>query len=167
MSKNFPVPYTSTTYMCFLASFQCVFIALCFDHRVSSWSLSDAMRLTSSLYAGIICTGLSYCIISWTIERKGPLYVSVFTPLQLIITAFISWAFLREKLYVGTALGSLLIVGGLYSVLWGKSKEVDNNKVEDATDDDDDEAIVMPLPPSIKNDMEMQSYMPSSNGNSH
>jgi len=61
----------------------------------------------------------------------------------------------------------LLIVGGLYSVLWGKSKEVDNNKVEDATDDDDDEAIVMPLPPSIKNDMEMQSYMPSSNGNGH
>ena len=39
--------------------------------------------------------------------------------------------------------------------------------MEDATDDDDDEAIVMPLPPSIKNDMEMQSYMPSSNGNGH
>jgi len=37
--------------------------------------------------------------------------------------------------------------------------------VEDATDDD--EPIVMQLPPSIKNDMEMQSYIPSSNGNGH
>jgi hypothetical protein len=51
MSRNFPVPYTSTAYMLFLASFQCVIIALFFDHSVSSWSLVDAMRLTSSLYA--------------------------------------------------------------------------------------------------------------------
>nr|AFK33606.1 unknown [Lotus japonicus] len=61
MSKNFPVPYTSTGYMCFLASFQCVIIALCFEHRPSAWSLQNAMRLTSSLYAGVICTGLSLC----------------------------------------------------------------------------------------------------------
>ncbi|WJX85305.1 hypothetical protein P8452_67780 [Trifolium repens] len=163
MSRNFPVPYTSTAYMLFLASFQCVIIALFFDHSVSSWSLVDAMRLTSSLYAGVICTGLTYCIISWTIERKGPVYVSVFSPMQLIITAVISWAFLREKLYLGTAIGSVLIVGGLYAVLWGKSKEVDSNKVDDATDDDDDEA----LPQGIKkNDMELQSYIPS-NGNGH
>jgi hypothetical protein len=48
--------------------------------------------------------------------------------------------------------------------LWGKSKEVDSNKVDDATDDDDDEA----LPQGIKkiNDMELQSYIPS-NGNGH
>ncbi|KAI5424592.1 WAT1-related protein At1g09380 [Lathyrus oleraceus] len=157
MSKNFPVPYTSTTYMCFLASFQCMFIALCFDHKASSWSLHDAMRVTSSVYSGVICTGLTYCIISWTIERKGPLYVSVYTPLQLILTAIISWAFMSEKLYVGTAIGSLLIIFGLYGVLWGKSQEVDNMKLEDATDQDE----------GIKNDdMEMQSYvMPSSNGN--
>ncbi|CAI8615340.1 unnamed protein product [Vicia faba] len=153
MSKNFPVPYTSTAYMCVLASVQCVFIALCIDHKASSWSLHDTMRLTSSIYAGVICTGLTYCVISWTIERKGPLYVSVFTPLQLILTAIISWAFLSEKLYLGTALGSLLIVFGLYGVLWGKSQEGDSNKLDDAADQDE----------GIKrDDMEMQSY---GNGN--
>jgi len=127
MSKNFPVPYTSTTYMCILGSIQCVFIALCFDHSASAWSLHDAMRLASSLHSGVICTGISFPIISWTI---------------------------------GTAIGSLLIVGGLYVFLWGKSKEVDSNKV------DDDEAAVMPLPPIKKdevnkNDMELQYYMQS------
>jgi hypothetical protein len=46
--------------------------------------------------------------------------------------------------------------------LWGKSKEVDSNKVDDATDDDE------ALPQGIKkiNDMELQSYIPS-NGNGH
>ncbi|CAK8544530.1 unnamed protein product [Lathyrus sativus] len=156
LSRNFPVPYTSTTYMCFLASFQCVFIALCIDHKAASWSLHDAMRLTASVYSGVICTGLAYCVISWTIERKGPLYGSVFTPLQLILTAMISWAFMSEKLYVGTAIGSLLIVFGLYGVLWGKSQEI-NNK-EDAADEEDEDIR--------KDDMEMQSYvLPSSNGN--
>ncbi|XP_058740506.1 WAT1-related protein At1g09380-like [Vicia villosa] len=159
MSKNFPVPYTSTTYMCFLASIQCVFIALCFDHSASSWSLRNAMRIVSSVYTGVICTALTYCLISWTIERKGPLYVSVFTPLQLILTAIISWAFLSEQLYLGTALGSLLIVFGLYGVLWGKSQEADTNKLDEASDQDE----------GVKrDDMEMQSYvMPLSNGNGH
>ncbi|MED6114203.1 hypothetical protein PIB30_078114 [Stylosanthes scabra] len=124
MSKNFPAPYTSTNYMCFLASIQCVVLALSFDHAPSSWSLHDPMRLVSSLYAGVVCTGLAYCLMSWTIERKGPLYVSVFSPLQLVLTAVASWALLREKLYIGTLIGSVLIVGGLYCVLWGKNKEM-------------------------------------------
>lgn len=110
-------------------------------------------------FQGVICTGLTYCLISWTIERKGPLYVSVFTPLQLILTAIISWAFLSERLYLGTALGSLLIVFGLYGVLWGKSQEAVSGKLEEASDLDE----------GVKrDDMEMQSYvMPLSNGNGH
>ncbi|TKY61583.1 WAT1-related protein [Spatholobus suberectus] len=157
ISKKFPAPYTSTGLMCFLASFQCVVIALCFDHSASAWSLHNPMRLSSALYAGIICTGLAYCLMSWTIERKGPLYVSVFTPLQLVLTAILSWALLREKLYVGTAIGSLLIVLGLYSVLWGKSEEVNEKDgtevtVKEATKDNEKDP---------KNDMELQSYVPS------
>lgn len=51
MAKHFPAPYTSTTYMCFLASFQCIIIALCFDHSTSAWSLANPIRLTSALYS--------------------------------------------------------------------------------------------------------------------
>ncbi|KAI9077265.1 hypothetical protein K1719_040709 [Acacia pycnantha] len=36
LAKHFPAPYTSTAYMCLLASFQCVVIALCFDHSAST-----------------------------------------------------------------------------------------------------------------------------------
>ena len=40
--------------------------------------------------------------MSWCIQRKGPLYVSVFSPLLLVIVAILSWALLQEKLYEGT-----------------------------------------------------------------
>ncbi|KAI4301677.1 hypothetical protein L6164_034930 [Bauhinia variegata] len=148
MSDKYPAPYTSTTYMCLLASIECMVIAVCFERSTSAWSLTDAMRLTCSLYAGIICTGLAYCLMSWTIQRKGPLYVSVFTPLQLVMTAILSWALLREKIYVGTAVGSAIIVVGLYSVLWGKNKEMNM--------DDGSGKEMNGNAKDVKNDVELQ-----------
>ncbi|KAM3736111.1 hypothetical protein ACB098_10G139000 [Castanea mollissima] len=124
MNKIFPAPYTSTTLMCFMASIECGIIALCAKHDISAWSLSNPMWLVASLYAGIVCSALAFAITSWAIQVKGPLYVSVFSPLLLVIVAISSWALLHEKLYVGTVLGSILIVLGLFSVLWGKNKEM-------------------------------------------
>lgn len=51
---------------------------------------------------GIVCSALAFCLMSWCIETKGPLYVSVFSPLLLVIVAILSWALLEEKLYIGT-----------------------------------------------------------------
>ncbi|KAA3486352.1 WAT1-related protein [Gossypium australe] len=127
-SKSFPAPYTSTTLMCFMASIECTIIGIFSDPKPSAWSLSSSMRLIASLYAGIICNAVAFCVMSWCIQKRGPLYVSVFSPLLLVIVAILSWALLREKLYVGTVVGSLLIVGGLYAVLWGKDKEMKQMK---------------------------------------
>ncbi|GAB4835644.1 hypothetical protein Ancab_000552 [Ancistrocladus abbreviatus] len=131
VSETFAAPYTSTALMCFMASIQCSVIAACSNHKLSAWSLSSRIRAIASLYAGVVGSALAFCLMSWTIQRKGPLYVSVFTPLLLIIVALLSWALLKEKLYVGTVVGSLLIVLGLYTVLWGKNKEVNERNNED------------------------------------
>ncbi|KAK1401872.1 ADP-ribosylation factor 2 [Heracleum sosnowskyi] len=124
MSHSYPAPYSSSALMCVMASFQCVIIGLVADHDLSSWSLYPPIRAISSIYAGVVCNAVSYCLMSWCITRKGPLYVSVFSPFLLVIVAVLSWALLQEKLYVGTVAGSGLIVMGLYTVLWGKNKEM-------------------------------------------
>ncbi|KAB5556082.1 hypothetical protein DKX38_006991 [Salix brachista] len=94
------------------------------NHKVSEWSLRSPGRLVAALYAGIVCSALAFSLTSWSIQRKGALYVSVFSPLLLVIVAALSWALLHEKIYVGTAVGSILIVAGPYAVLWGKDKEL-------------------------------------------
>ncbi|XP_073132619.1 WAT1-related protein At1g09380-like [Henckelia pumila] len=124
LSKQYAAPYSSSALMCFMSTFQCVFIAFCFNHRLSAWSLHQPIRIVSTVYAGIVCSALAFCLMTWCIERKGPLYVSVFSPLLLVIVAILSWALLQEKLYIGTVAGSALIVLGLYGVLWGKNKEM-------------------------------------------
>ncbi|WVY96216.1 hypothetical protein V8G54_028367 [Vigna mungo] len=159
ISKSYPVPFTSTFYMCLMASIQCVAIALSVEHQASAWSLQSTIRLTSALYAGTISTGLTYSLLSWSIEKKGPLYASVFSPLQLVIIAVVSWALLHEKLYIGTAIGSLVIVFGLYFVLLGKNKDVDENDgVDEITEAMEDDA----------KDLELQPYNPfNGNGKHH
>ncbi|KAJ7973236.1 WAT1-related protein [Quillaja saponaria] len=161
VSKKFPAPYTSSAYLVLLGTIQCVVIALCFDHKPSAWSLSNPMRLTASIYSGVVCSGISFCIMSWTVQKRGPLYVSVFSPLLLVIVAFFSWALLREKLYIGTAIGSFLIVFGLYSVLWGKNNEM---KLEDSVEETEDMKEIN----DEKKDVELQLPLPlPSNGNHH
>uniref|UniRef100_A0A0A9H750 WAT1-related protein n=1 Tax=Arundo donax TaxID=35708 RepID=A0A0A9H750_ARUDO len=44
-------------------------------------------------------------------------------PLGLLLTIFCSSFFLGEIVHLGSLLGGALLVGGLYSVLWGKSKD--------------------------------------------
>nr|XP_019069145.1 WAT1-related protein At1g43650-like isoform X2 [Solanum lycopersicum] len=74
---------------------------------------------------GYIVTGLTYWIQLWTVEKKGPVFVSMFTPLSLIITAIVSAFLWKETLYVGSVCGGILLVGGLYLVLWGKNREAE------------------------------------------
>lgn len=44
-------------------------------------------------------------------------------PVGLVLTVLCSSAFLGEVVRLGSILGGALLVAGLYSVLWGKSKE--------------------------------------------
>ncbi|KAG5042961.1 Auxin-induced protein 5NG4 [Glycine soja] len=50
-------------------------------------------------------------------------------PLMMIIVAIMGAFILAEKIYLGGVIGAILIVMGLYSVLWGKHKE---NKEKEA-----------------------------------
>ncbi|KAL6495783.1 hypothetical protein OROGR_030346 [Orobanche gracilis] len=144
VSQKYGAPYTSSALMCLMASIQCVIVAFTFEHNLSAWSLQSSIRIVSSVYSGIVCSALAFCLMSWCIERKGPLYVSVFSPLLLVIVAILSWALLDEKLYAGTIAGSILIVMGLYGVLWGKKREdcsINQNHIDEADEKGSQTAI--------------------------
>ncbi|XP_020683868.1 WAT1-related protein At1g09380 [Dendrobium catenatum] len=123
LSKSFSAPYMTSTIMSAMASIECFLIGGFIERELHSWALGFNIRLASVLYIGIICSGFGVLLMTWAIEKRGPLFVSMFSPLQLIIVAVLSWAILDEKLYVGSVLGSVIIVVGLYMVIWGKARE--------------------------------------------
>lgn len=48
-------------------------------------------------------SGVMVAVISWCVRTRGPLFVSVFSPLMLVVVAFAGSTILDEKLYLGTA----------------------------------------------------------------
>ncbi|KAK7246803.1 hypothetical protein RIF29_41673 [Crotalaria pallida] len=128
MSQRYPSPYSSTALMSLMGALLSVSFAFILERDLSQWRLGWNVRLITVAYAGIIVSGVMVAAISWCVRTRGPLYVSVFSPLMLVVVAFAGSTILDEKLYIGSIIGSLLIVSGLYIVLWGKSKEMTKNQ---------------------------------------
>ncbi|KAF8411629.1 hypothetical protein HHK36_004187 [Tetracentron sinense] len=124
MNQNYPCPYSSTALMCIMGSIQTVVFALCSERDWNQWKLGWNIRLYTVAYSGVVASGLIVTLIAWCIRVRGPLFVSVFNPLMLILVAFAGSLVLEEKLHLGSVLGSVLVVCGLYAVLWGKGKEM-------------------------------------------
>ncbi|KAG8633307.1 WAT1-related protein At1g43650 isoform X2 [Manihot esculenta] len=102
---------------------QSAFWAVAVERNPSAWKLGWDVHLLAVAYCGITVTGISYWLQVWTIEKKGPVFASMFTPLALLITAIFSIFLWKETLHLGSVGGAILLVSGLYGVLWGKKKE--------------------------------------------
>ncbi|WVZ87787.1 hypothetical protein U9M48_034370 [Paspalum notatum var. saurae] len=122
-SNLYPFHYSSTALMCIMTTLQSAAFAICFDRDVAQWRLGLNIRLLSVAYSGIFASGVALVIMAWCVQRRGPLFASVFSPLMLLMVAVLSSLLLGEKLHLGTALGAVLIIMGLYAVLWGKARE--------------------------------------------
>ncbi|KAK9011769.1 hypothetical protein V6N11_039851 [Hibiscus sabdariffa] len=100
--KSYPSKLLFTALQCFLTSFQ-------------SFGIAIAL--------GVVVTGVTYYLQSWVIEKKGPVFLAMSTPLNLVFTMLCSAFLLCEFTSLGSVVGGLLLIIGLYSVLWGKTKE--------------------------------------------
>ncbi|KAH7565993.1 hypothetical protein JRO89_XS08G0054800 [Xanthoceras sorbifolium] len=102
MSENYPCFYSSTFLMTFTGSVQSVIYALCFDREWDQWKLGWNIRLLYVVYLGILSSGLTVVLMAWCIAKRGPLFVSVFNPLMLLVTAVASSVVLQENLHLGS-----------------------------------------------------------------
>ncbi|XP_073026930.1 WAT1-related protein At1g68170-like isoform X4 [Primulina eburnea] len=124
VSEKYPCHYSSTALISVMGSIQAVVYALCTERDWSQWKLGWDLKLLTVAYMGIIGSGLMWVLLMSCLRMRGPLFVSVFNPLLLVLVALSCSIFLDEKLYLGSVLGTGIIICGLYCVLWGKSKEI-------------------------------------------
>ncbi|XP_038989181.1 WAT1-related protein At5g64700-like [Phoenix dactylifera] len=121
--NDYPSKLLLTTLQCLLSTVQSFFVAMIFERDVSRWKIGLDTGLLAILYCGFVVSGVSYYLQTWCIEKKGPVFLAMSTPLALVFTIICSSFFLGELIHLGSVLGGVLMVGGLYSVLWGKGKE--------------------------------------------
>ncbi|XP_027348406.1 WAT1-related protein At1g68170-like [Abrus precatorius] len=124
MIAEYPSPHSSAALMTTMGAIQATVFALCVEKDWNQWKLGYNIRLLTVAYAGIVTSGIVSVVIAWCIKKRGPIFASAFNPLQLLLVAIAAYLMLDEKLYLGSALGAVLIVCGLYAVLWGKAQDL-------------------------------------------
>ncbi|KAE8701100.1 WAT1-related protein [Hibiscus syriacus] len=121
--KSYPSKLLFTALRCLLSTFQSFAIAIGVERDPYQWRLGWNLRLVAVAYCGIVVTGVTYYLQAWVIEEKGPVFLAMSTPLNLIFTIFCSAILLCQIITAGSLFGGLLLIAGLYSVLWGKTRE--------------------------------------------
>ncbi|GAB2244563.1 hypothetical protein Droror1_Dr00000056 [Drosera rotundifolia] len=75
-----------------------------------------------STLAGTV-SGICLSFNGWAMGKRGPVIVSMFSPISTVISVVLSVVTLGETISVGSLAGMFLMFTGLYFVLWAKGKE--------------------------------------------
>ncbi|KAL8459077.1 hypothetical protein ACS0TY_035681 [Phlomoides rotata] len=121
--KKYPARLSFTSYQCFFGIIQFLVIAAFVERNPNAWLIHSGAELFSVFYAGIVASGIAFAVQIWCIDRGGPVFVAVYQPVQTLVVAIMTSVLLGEEFYLGGIIGAVLIITGLYLVLWGKSAE--------------------------------------------
>ncbi|KAJ1378063.1 EamA domain [Sesbania bispinosa] len=145
ISVEYPCPMSSTALMSTLGAIQCFIFGFIVETDLNEWKLDWDIRLLTVTFSGILASGLMILVMAWCVKTKGPLFTSAFNPLMLLIVAVAASMLLDEKLNLGSVLGGVLIVCGLYTVLWGKNREAQNKTLLEPSEITVDSEVTRPL----------------------
>ncbi|CAL1387260.1 unnamed protein product [Linum trigynum] len=120
--KSYPGKLSLTALICMMGAMEGSVVAVGLEWKnPSAWKIGFDTKLLAAFYSGIMSSGVLYSIQGLVMQRKGPVFVTAFSPLVMVIVAILGSLFLSEILYLGRVLGAVVIVTGLYLVLWGKT----------------------------------------------
>ncbi|XP_078174005.1 WAT1-related protein At3g30340-like [Carex rostrata] len=130
VTKKYPVVYSGTVLMSFMSFLQVVGLSMAIERRTSIWIPKGKLEIVTVIYAGTATSGIGFVALTWAVQKRGPVFTSSFLPLIQVFVGLIDFALLHEPLYFGSVLGAILLIIGLYVVLWGKRKEVSINSIK-------------------------------------
>ncbi|OIW03234.1 hypothetical protein TanjilG_13028 [Lupinus angustifolius] len=128
--RKYTAQLSLTAIVCFLGTLQSIVVTYVMEHKISGWSIGWDMNLLVAAYAGIVCSGIAYYVQGIVMQKRGPVFVTAFNPLLMLIVVIMESFILGGKTYLGGVIGSFMILMGLYSVLWGKYKDLKEQEPE-------------------------------------
>ncbi|OMO66203.1 Drug/metabolite transporter [Corchorus capsularis] len=118
--ETYPAELSLTVWICLLGTLEGTIAALIMEKgNAAIWAIKWDTKLLTAAYSGIVCSGLAYYIQGVIMRDRGPVFVTAFSPLCMVIVAVMSSIILAEQMVIG----AVIIIAGLYFVLWGKNKE--------------------------------------------
>jgi drug/metabolite transporter (DMT)-like permease len=120
---RYPAPVSVTALEYLVGAILLALTSITWVKNPSSWAVTQRANLLAIAYAGVINSALNFSLQTWCLGRSGPIFVSIFAPVQTILTTILSLIFLGDPYHWGSLLGSILVVAGLYLVIWGQNED--------------------------------------------
>ncbi|PON76356.1 Plant-drug/metabolite exporter [Trema orientale] len=127
--KKYPAELSLSSLICLSGALQGTTLALVVERHGSAWAVGWDSRLLAPVYAGIVSSGITYYVQGLVMKTRGPVFVTAFNPLCMVIVTILGSIMLAEKIHLGSIVGGIIIAIGLYSVVWGKSKDYSNSQL--------------------------------------
>ncbi|KAL5779460.1 hypothetical protein ACOSQ2_010197 [Xanthoceras sorbifolium] len=121
--KKYPAVLSLSSLICLAGTLQSAVVAVAVERNAGGWAVGWDSRLFAPLYTGIVSSGITYYLQGLVMKTRGPVFVTAFNPLCMIIVAVLGSIILAEKLHLGSIIGGIIIAVGLYCVVWGKSRD--------------------------------------------
>ncbi|XP_054823306.1 WAT1-related protein At5g47470-like [Prosopis cineraria] len=122
--RDFPAPISLSAAISLLGAFMTAIAQLLEDHKLKTGGqyLSVAKLIGFTFLAGAVL-GLCFSFHGWAVKKKGPVLVSMFSPISTVCSIILSAVTLGDTINIGSLVGMFLMFTGLYFVLWAKGKE--------------------------------------------
>ncbi|KAF5755096.1 putative EamA domain-containing protein [Helianthus annuus] len=137
--KEYPDEVTVVFLFCCFGTVQCALFTLLYERNIDVWILDNSTEWVSIVFAAFFGTAVRNSLITWCLRKKGPIFVSMFKPISMVIAVIMGMLFLGDVLHLGSVIGAVVIALGVYTVLYGQSKDSilminDVSRLESATE---------------------------------
>ncbi|XP_047342695.1 WAT1-related protein At5g47470 [Impatiens glandulifera] len=122
---EFPAPVSICTITSLIGVFITLVIEFIRNHKLEFWmpDVISTQDLIGYCLLGGTISGVCFSFNGWAIKKRGPVLVSMFSPISTVVSAIVSFFTLGEVLPIGSLFGMVLMFTGLYFFLWAKGKE--------------------------------------------
>ncbi|XP_021299078.1 WAT1-related protein At3g28050-like [Herrania umbratica] len=121
--KEYPDKMTTVFFYTFFITIQSLVFSLILERSPTAWKLKSNVEVAAIVCTAIFGSLFRIAIHTWCLQKKGPVYVSMFKPLGIVVAVVLTVIFLGDTLYLGSVIGSVIIAIGFYTVMWGQAKE--------------------------------------------
>uniref|UniRef100_A0A7N0UVG2 WAT1-related protein n=1 Tax=Kalanchoe fedtschenkoi TaxID=63787 RepID=A0A7N0UVG2_KALFE len=126
--RKYPTQLSLTVWMNVIGALGAATFAGLTLRKPEAWLIGFGLKMWSVLYGGVVGSGLLVLIQLWCLKAKGPVFTTMFNPLGTVMSVFVAHFLVGEKLYIGSIIGGVTVMAGLYLLLWGKEREGDDQE---------------------------------------